>query len=287
MTGLFSRLAAVPGPSVHIAPHAVFNIGSLQITNSVFYGWLSTIFICALAIWVARRVRVKPQGGIVQFFEYGVDFVNDLVENAFEDKAIGRKYVPYFVCLFFIILLNSWLGLLPFVGEGINVGGYPLLRPLTGDLNATLAIGLVTMLLVYGASIKESGGFFKYLRHFFVGNPKNPIYFVVGIIEMFTDLTRAFSLSLRLFLNVAIGEIVITVFAYLGQLLLPGNILSPIFAVPFTLLEVAVAALQAYIFTILATMYLAMAVNGAGHETDSDLTEGNVPETIGVKATGG
>lgn len=284
MVSWLSRFAADNGPVVHVAPHAVFTIGGWTITNSIFFGWICTIFICVLTIWVARRVTVRPQGGIIQFFEYGVDFVTDLVENAFDDKKVGRKYVPYFVCLFFFILLNSWLGLLPFVGEGFTAQDSPLLRPLTGDLNATLAMGLVTMILVYAASIKENGGFFKYLRHFFVGDPKNPIYFIVGLIEMFTDLTRAFSLSLRLFLNVTIGEIVISVFAYLGQLLVPGSVLSPIFALPFTLLEVAVAALQAYIFTVLATMYLAMAVNhGSEH---ADLTEDDVPETIGVKTKG-
>lgn len=271
MISLFGTTEA--GPIVHVAPHTLFTIGSWPVTNSVFYGWVCAVFICAVMIAIARRVRVKPVGGAAQYFEYGVEFVTNLVENAFDDKRKGRKYVPFFIVLFFFILLNNWLGLLPIVGEGLQSHGGPLLRPFTGDLNGTLAMGIITMGLVYGASIKESGGFLKYLRHFFVGSPLNPMYLLIGLIEMLTDLTRVLSLSLRLFLNVTIGDIVISVFAYLG------HVVAPVTALPFTLLEFGVGALQAYIFVVLAVMYLAMAVNA--HKDEHDLTEELVHETIG------
>src|SRR5665213_2566880 len=136
-------------------------------------------------------------------------------------------------------------------------------------------MGIVTMGFVYYASIKYSGGLKKYMAHFFVGSPKNPLYLVIGCLEIFTDLSRVISLSLRLFLNVTIGEIVIAVFAYLGHVIAPAT------ALPFTLIEIFIGALQAYIFTILATMYLAVAVNHA-HQHDADhLTEGDDPETMG------
>jgi F-type H+-transporting ATPase subunit a len=269
------NLVADSGPTVHIAPGPVWQLGSVAITNSILYGWICVVGISAFLIWVARHVTVKPKGGVIQYVEVAVSFITDLVESAFDDEKIGRKYVPYFVTVFFFILLNNWLGLLPIVGEGFKSGSLPLFRPFTGDLDGTLALGLVTMLLVYTASIRESGGPVRYMKHFFVGNPLNPIYLLVGILEMFTDLTRVISLSLRLFLNVAIGEILIAVFSYLG------HIAAPITALPFTLLEIAVGALQAYIFTILAVMYLAIAVNhtNAHH---NDLTEDDLPETIEV-----
>jgi F-type H+-transporting ATPase subunit a len=216
---------------------------------------------------------------VVQYLEAGVAFVVDLVEGAFTDKAIGRKYVPFFVTLFFFTLLNNWSGLIPGVGDAFQIHGHPLLRPVTADLNMTLVMGLVTMIVVYAASIREVGGFGKYIRHFFIGSPLNPLYLVIGIIEMITDLTRALSLALRLFLNMAIGEIVIAVFAYLGSLLAPVSVLSPITALPFTLLELGVGALQAYIFVILAVNYLAISVNSALEH--NDLTEDDSPETIG------
>jgi F-type H+-transporting ATPase subunit a len=281
-TGLLTRFAD-SGPSVHVAPGTDFTIVGLPITNSIFYGWIVCILIIALLAYVARRATVHPKGGIVQYIEAGVTFATDLVESAFTDRAIGRKYVPFFATMFFFVLLNNWSGLIPGVGDGIQIHGHPLLRPMTADLNTTLALGLVTMGLVYIASIKEVGGFGKYIRHFFMGSPFNPLYFIIGLIEMITDLTRTLSLALRLFLNMAIGEIVIAVFSYLGSLLAPASVLSPITALPFTLLELGVGALQAYIFVILAVNYLAIAVNSAH---DHDLTEDEPAETIGSVAHG-
>ena len=281
MINLFQTFAAETaesGPSVHVAPTEIFQIGGWPITNSIIYGWIIGIIVCVFLIWVARKVTIKPKGGIVQFIEFGTEFITNLVVSSFNDKSKGRRYVPFFVTLFFFLLLNNWLGLLPVVGEAFTGNGNPLFRPFTADLNGTLAAGVITMAVVYSASIRESGGVGKYFRHFFVGSPWNPLYFIIGILEMFTDLTRVFSLSLRLFLNVTIGEIVIAVFAYLGS----G--LAPLTALPFTLIELFVGALQAYIFVILSIMYLAIAVNHADEHADhGELTHDDVPETIGLQ----
>jgi F-type H+-transporting ATPase subunit a len=274
------RILADSGPTVFVAPGQVLKIGNISITNSMLYGWICAISLIIIFTLVAKRITIKPKKGFIQIVEVGVDFISNLVVNSFEDKDVGRKYVPFFVTLFFFILFNNWLGLLPIVGEGFRSGSFPLLRPFTGDLNGTLAIGLITMSVVYYSSVKESGGLRRYFRHFFVGNPLNPLYFVIGLLEMFTDLTRVLSLSLRLFLNITIGEIVIAVFAYLG------HVAAPITALPFTLLEVLVCALQAYIFTILSVMYLAIAVNHAGHTEEENLTEDRLTETIGVSTRG-
>lgn len=282
LAGLMSRFAD-SGPTVHVAPGTDFTIAGLPITNAILYGWIICLLIVVLLIYVARKATVHPKGGVVQYVEAVASFAIDLVEGAFTDRAIGRKYVPFFVTLFFFVLLNNWSGLIPGVGDGLQIHGHPLLRPMTADLNTTLALGLITMIVVYAASIREVGGFGKYIRHFFMGSPLNPLYLVIGLIEMLTDLTRALSLALRLFLNMAIGEIVIAVFAYLGSLLAPASLLSPITALPFTLLELGVGALQAYIFVILAVNYLAISVNSAH---DHDLTEEEPAETIGVAAQG-
>ncbi len=262
MLNLINKIAET-GPIVHIAPGVIFHIGNFSITNSIFYGWLSAILIIFLLIWSARRMSIFPKKGFIQLVEVTAEFIINLVESSFEDKSKAKKYRPYFLTIFLFILLNNWLGLLPFVGEGFTLFGSPVLRPFTADLNATLAMGLVTMVYVYYSSIKESGGFLKYLGHFFVGNPLNPLFFIIGLLEMITDITRVLSLSLRLFLNIAIGEIVIAVFSYLG------HVLAPLTALPFTLIELFVTALQAYIFTILAVMYLAIVVNHVTEEEDN------------------
>jgi F-type H+-transporting ATPase subunit a len=270
-----NQMFASSGPTVHVSPASVVHIAGLTLTNSILYGWASTLVIIVIMITVARRMSVHPKGGFIQIIEVGVEFIRNLVVGAFDDKDRAQKYIPYFVTIFFFILFSNWLGLVPGVGEAFHVGSNPLLRPFTADLNGTFAIGLVTMGLVYTASVRESGGFIKYLRHFFVGSPLNPLYLIIGLLEMLTDLTRVFSLSLRLFLNVTIGEIVIAVFSYLG------HIAAPLTALPFTLVELFVGALQAYIFTILSVMFLAIAVNhSSAHPEEEDLTEGQLPDTM-------
>jgi len=251
------KFFASSGPVVYISPKVIFHIGHIPITNSIFYGWLVFLFLIFFLIYVARRVKIKPARGVIQLVEYAVEFITNLVNNSFEDKSKAKKYLPYFISLFLIILINNEFELFPLAGEAFRSMGFPLLRPYTADLDATFGMAAITMGYVYYSSVKESGGFRKYLSHFFVGNPLNPLFLIIGLLEMITDLTRVFSLSLRLFLNVTIGEIVIAVFSYLG------HVLAPLTALPFSLIEVFIMALQAYIFTVLSVMYLAIVVNHA------------------------
>ncbi len=274
MIGGLSRVVAAAGPIVHTSSDPLFKIGNITITNSIFYGWICALLMIVTLIVVALKVKVKTRGGIIQYVEAGVDFMTNVVTSSFQDKERAKKYIPYFVTLFFFILINNWLGLVPGVGEAIVYNGQPLFRPFTGDLNATLAAGVITMIYVYTSSIREVGAK-QYFSHFFVGSPKNPLYLFIGSLELLLDLTRVISLSIRLFLNVTIGEIVIVVFAYLG------GIVAPITSAPFYAIEIFVGALQAYIFVVLSVNYLAISVNSSTeHE---DLTEDSVPETMSLQ----
>src|SRR6187402_2904812 len=116
ISGLLTRFAD-SGPSVHVAPAEVFQIGGITVTNSMLYGWICAVIICTSLIWAARKVTIKPKAGFTQIVEYGTEFVTNLVEGAFDDKRVGRKYVTFFTTLFFFILFSNWLGLLPIVGE--------------------------------------------------------------------------------------------------------------------------------------------------------------------------
>jgi F-type H+-transporting ATPase subunit a len=266
--------AAQEGPAVHIAPAPVLHLGGLTITNSILYGWICMAIISVVLIGVARRIAIHPKGGLMQFVEIGAEFIMKTVESGFDDAQQARKYMAYFVTLFFFLLCNNWLGLLPGVGEALTIHGVPVLRAFTADLNATLAAAAITMLYVYGQSIAAFGSPLKFLRHFFVGSPLNPLYLVIGVLEMITNLMRVFSLAIRLFLNVAVGEIIIAVFTYLG------HFLAPVSAAPFTAIELFVGALQAFIFATLSTMYLATAVNHAGHERHESHPEATTPEPV-------
>lgn len=263
--------ASDDGPPIHLTQEVIFNLGPVGITNSMLYGWISIIFITAVLIIVARKMTVRPKGGFIQIIEVFAEFIRSTVEGAFENKQKAQKYLPFFLTIFLLILFVNWLGLMPFTRDAIILGEETqLLRPATASFNATIAIAVITMVYVYVSSVRELGlgGFFG---HFFIGSPKNPLYFIIGILEMLSDLVRVFSLSLRLFLNVAIGEVLIAIFAFLG------GYLAPLTALPFFLMELFILALQAYIFVVLGTMYLAIAVNHGEHAAEEDsLTEENI-----------
>jgi F-type H+-transporting ATPase subunit a len=260
---ILSRFAAESsGPAVHITPGTVTEIGGFAITNSMLYGWISSFILLVLFIWAAQRIKLHPKKGFTQFLEIGSDFITNQMTSALGSRKKALYYAPYFVTFFFFIMFSNWLGLLPGVGEALTINDSPVLRPFTADLNGTLAAATVIMVLVQYFAIKESG-FLKHLSHYFNGSLKNPLTIFLGIFEMFSELIRVFSLALRLFLNVTIGEVIISVFSYLG------SFAAPITSLPFVMLELAVGGLQAYIFVMLSMTYLSVAIqHGAEHEVE-------------------
>lgn len=256
--------ASEDGPHIAISPETVFSIGGFHVTNSHIYAMVCAAAIMYLLNYARGRVKLRSTGGVTQFIELGVDFVIGLLASATGSRKVAVKYAPMFACFFFFILLNNWLGLMPGVGPSIEVNGSPVFRPFTADLNGTLALAIVAIVTVQYAAIKEMGGI-NHLKHYFGGSFTNPINIFVGILEMFGELTRVISLALRLFFNVLIGEILISIFTYLGK------IGSPLTTLPFVGMELFVGLVQSYIFTMLCATYLGIATAHHGDEAhDSD-----------------
>ena len=251
------------GPVVHISSDTVFTVAGLEISNSMVYMWICSLIIMTILIYVARKMTLRPKKGFTQFVEIGTDFITNLIEGSLGDRRKALKYAPYFVAIFFFIAMSNIMGLLPGVGEAVKIGDTPLLRAFTADLNGTFAIAFVSMLMIQYFAIRESG-LIGHIRHYFAGKLWNPLTYVIGFYEIFGELVRIFSLALRLFLNIAIGEVIIAVFAYLG------SSVGPVTAFPFLILELGVALLQAYIFVMLSITYLSLAIKH-GHDDVDEL----------------
>lgn len=262
---LITRFAetAGDGPAIHITPGELFKVGEFSITNSMVYGALSSLIILFVLIRIARTMTPRPKRGLTQFIEIGTEFIISTIQNSMRSRKLAIKYAPFFVSAFFFVMFSNWLGMIPGGGETITYDGNPIIRPFTADLNGTLAASLIMMILVQFFAIRESGPV-KYLRHFFAGSLKNPATYLLGVFEMFSEITKIFSLALRLFLNVAIGEAIIAIFAYLG------GYIGSLTTLPILILELFVGALQAYIFTMLTIMYLAAAIH---HEHEAEELE--------------
>jgi F0F1-type ATP synthase membrane subunit a len=113
------------GPAIHITPERIFDLSGQPISNSVFYGWVSSAVIIVLLVFIARHMTLKPKRGLFQFVELGTEFIISTLSGSLGSRAKAVKYAPYFVTTFFFVMLSNWLGLMPGVGEALTLGETP------------------------------------------------------------------------------------------------------------------------------------------------------------------
>lgn len=267
---------------IHVSLRAekLFDLGPLHVTNSMVYGVLCSAFIAWLLMFAASKVAVRPKKGLLaRGVESMVEFIINLLQGPFGDRETAARFTPVFGVFFIFIIFSNLLELVPWVGEGLYHQTHEgvraaLFRPFTADLNGTVAMAVVAIIMVQVLSIREQGAK-KHLQHYFSDKPLNPVNFFIGCLEVFGELTRIMSLSLRLFLNTAVGEILIVVFT--SMILAEGR--TPFAVLPIFAFEGLVAFIQAYVFTVLAGTYLGLAIAHA-HEHDDNHQPANIPDEV-------
>jgi F-type H+-transporting ATPase subunit a len=284
MLGSFLRVAS---SDIHVSLKAeqVTTLGPLKVTNAMIYGLICAVLISAIMIFARMRIKERPKKGFGQIIEVIIEYVLNMLEGVFGSRAKAVQYAPIFGSFFMFILLNNTLGLLPVVGPQVSVvyaGEHvPLLRPFTADLNGTIAMAVTAIIFVQVLSIKAQGGK-KHLQHYFTNKPLNPLNMFIGLLEVFGEFTRILSLSLRLFLNTAVGEILVAVFTSL----VIANGRTPLAVIPIILFELLVAGIQAYVFTVLTATYLGLAIAHADdHGHDEDVHEKPVANKVEATAS--
>lgn len=251
--------------SVSVQPvlHAelVFRLGGIKITNSMLLGWVVSFLLVSTFILIARRIKITAGGRIMNLVEMGIEAITNLAADVMHDRKKATKYAPFLVTLFVFILFNNWFGLLPGVGS-ITYHGVPLLRAWTSDLTGTLALSITSIILIQIYTVRElkPKGYFK---HYFSDKPWNPVNLLIGVLEVIGEFTRVASLALRLFGNVFAGEVLLLVMSAIT------SIGSPVATLPFIFLELFIGVIQAFVFTMLVIVYLALATTH--HE--EELTE--------------
>lgn len=266
---------------IHVSLKAepVLNLGGFVVTNSMIYGLITGFLLVSLMVWAAKKIQVNGQKGFSQIPELLVDFVLNLLEGPLGSRKNAVKYAPIFAFYFIFIVFTNMLELVPWVGPGVYAVyegiKTPLFRPFTADLNGTIAMSVIAIIMVQVLSVREQGGK-KHLQHYFSNKPWNPINFFIGILEVFGEFTRILSLSLRLFLNTAVGEILISVFTSL--VLVSGR--TPLAVIPIFMFETLVALIQAYVFTILCATYLGLAISHAHEDHDDNHQPAKIPDEV-------
>jgi F-type H+-transporting ATPase subunit a len=258
-------LFAADGPGVPLAAEPVFHVGPLAVTNSMLFGLVIAVFVVSLFAAAAKRTSLNPKSKFAFAIETVVEFLLNTAEETFGDRKKALKHLPLLVTLFTFILVSNLSGLIPGVGTVVAQtadGSVPLFRAFTTDLNATLALAILTITTVQFYAIKELG-IVGHLKHYFTDKPYNPLNLFLGLIEVMGEFIRILTLSMRLFGVIYAGEVLIHAVGSLA-----GNF-GWASMVPVYLMEVFFSAIQAYIFVMLTTVYLSIATTHA---------EGGVPE---------
>jgi F-type H+-transporting ATPase subunit a len=238
----------------HLLDHAYFRWTafpglSLPFSKHLVMMWIAAALTFMVFLPTAVLVRSGRRNSLVNAVEAFVVYIRDeiVVPNVGEH---GRHYTPYFLSLFFFILFCNLLGLVPFGATA------------TGNIAVTATLALITLAMINISGIREQG-FVHYVKNLVPpGLPAwlLPLMFPIELLGLFT---RSFALCIRLFANMIAGHIVIL--AFMALIFLFGSVLvapvSVAAALGMTMLEIFVAFLQAYIFTLLSAIFVGGAVH--------------------------
>ena len=232
-------------PPVHIGGMTI----DFSITKSLFMMFLSSvILVLVLARAASVNTKNKVPKGIGNFIEVIIVFIRDEIVYPNMGKE-GLKLLPFFLTVFFFILFANFIGLVPFMAQP------------TKNINVTTGLALITFGTTQIMGMKKNGvfGYLKGLVPHGVPVFVLPIMIVVEFIGLFT---KPFALLMRLFANITAGSII--VLSLIGLIFIM-HWAGAVIAVPFALfiycLEIFVALLQAYIFTMLSCIFINMAVH--------------------------
>lgn len=271
---------AAESTGVATAAEPLFKVAGLPVTNSMLTSWVVAVVLIVLVRLAMRRPKLVPGRGQA--------IVEDIVEGIYNmtSPIVGSKVAkvtfPLLVTLFTYILIQNWSGLFPGVGT-IYMRSHTthewmeFVRPGHADLNSTLALAVVSFVAWFYFIMRYVGPAFVFKDIF--GNkadkketptviyyPLFLVFFAVGLIEVASIAFRPVSLSLRLFGNIFGGESLMHAMSGMQKWGLPA---------PFYFLELLIGFVQAFVFTLLTSVYIGLICNhgddhgeehGHGHE---------------------
>ena len=227
----------------------------ISITKNVATLLLSVILMFWVFLSIARRYNEKPQSapsGIQSALEPVILFVRNEIAIPTIGEKKYEKFMPYLLSVFFFIWFNNLLGLLPGAAN------------LTGNISVTLTLAVFTFIITNFSANKD------YWKHIF-NTPGVPWWLkiplpLMPLVEFTSVLTKPFSLMIRLFANITAGHIIIM--SLIALIFIFGSVyvgpVSVLFGIFMTFLELLVAFIQAFVFTLLSAIYFGLAT--AEHE---------------------
>ncbi len=254
-----AHAAAEGGISIHLSAPVLGHFFGIPLTSTLVMVWLVLIAVTVFVIALKPRLKLIP-GKVQSIVELLIGGAYEYMSNALESKELARRFFPLIMTIFIFILTLNWIGLLPGVDSiGIfkSVHGeealVPFLHPANTDLNVTIALALVAFFTIELSGILFLG-VFKYAGKFI--NFSSPLAFLIGIIELFSELARLVSFSFRLFGNIFAGKTLLVIAIFFVPFILP---------VPILAFEMFVGLIQAFIFAVLTLFFIKLAIAEPEH----------------------
>jgi len=270
----FAHAAEGEHHGISASAEPLFHVGPLPVSNSMVTSWVvAAILIIAIRLAVKKPQLVPSRGQAI--VENVVEGIMELIKPIVGGKAY-RAAFPVLISLFIFILVQNWSGLVPGVGTFFKHdeahGWVEMIRPGNADMNGTIALAICAMLTWFYLIVRYAGPKAIFLDIF--GNkadkretpaaiyyPLFVIFFAVGLLEIISISFRPVSLSFRLFGNVFGGENLIHAMSGMQKWLLP---------VPFYFLEVLIGFVQAFVFTLLVSVYIGLICNHGDEHHDHE-----------------
>lgn len=245
----FNKKIKVVGADGKVDEAASAQVMDFSITKNVAAMFLTVVILMFVFTAVAtayKRREGKSPKGLQSFLEPIFVFIRDDVArpNIGHDYA---KFMPFLLTIFFFILINNLLGLIPIFPGGANV---------TGNIATTFILALFTLIVV------NVNGNKYYWRHIFAPAVPKWMYIIMIPVELIGIISRPFALMVRLFANITAGHIIVLslislIFIFKSLAIAPVSVGFVIF---MDVLELLVAFLQAFIFTLLSALFIGMAI---------------------------
>ena len=245
-----AHAASEAGIHVVLKPYIVGELFGVPLTATLITTWITMLLLIVGTFFVSRKPALIPTK-IQSIAEMVVGGVYEYMSNVLESRILAQRYFPIVITIFIFVLALNWIGLLPGVtAVGLYHDGHftPLLYPAATDLNITVAFALIAFVTIEVAGVVALGTF-KYLGKFI--NFHSPLAFVLGIIELISEIARLISFSFRLFGNMFAGKTLLVVTMFFIPYLAP---------VPLYAFEVFVGFIQAFVFAVLTLFFIKVAV---------------------------
>jgi F-type H+-transporting ATPase subunit a len=255
---------AEAGPGTH--PTIDLGCGTLCTLNydSVISSVIAVIATLAIAFWVRSKLKEGHPGKVQAIFEWGYDQLRSLVKSNVSDDALF--IIPIALTLFLYILVANWIEIFP-------LAIFPILHGANADLNQTLAMGVIVILVVQWYSLRVLGlsGYLKrFTKPFELPLPVRIVFIPLNVLE---EAVKPLTLALRLFGNIFAGAVMIALIASFANLQLPGvgtiggTVLGSLLLIVWKAFDVIfIGFIQAFIFMLLTVIYFGAAREGLEHE---------------------